>query len=180
MRLAKDKNSDILQVPTPNKQALCPSCKDTVISKCGEINVWHWSHKANDCDSWHEPETHWHRQWKEHFPLNQQEVVFGMHRADINVHGTTILLQNNYISPAEIRERETYYKDVVWVFKADEFFDNIKLKDRKDYYSFRWKHPRKHIWYATKPVFLDFNDGIMLYLGKVYKKIPCGGWGYTL
>ena len=37
---------------TPNTEAICPVCNSEVISKCGDIKVWHWAHKNNnDCDS---------------------------------------------------------------------------------------------------------------------------------
>jgi ribosomal protein L33 len=44
--------------------------------KCGKIKVHHWAHKNDlNCDSWREPETEWHRQWKNRFPNDWQEVV---------------------------------------------------------------------------------------------------------
>jgi len=61
---------------TPNEKANCPICNSKVISKCGRIKVWHWSHKANkDCDDWYEPESEWHKSWKDEFPKEQQEVT---------------------------------------------------------------------------------------------------------
>ncbi|MBL7893856.1 MAG: hypothetical protein JNK50_01090 [Bacteroidia bacterium] len=39
-----------------------------MLAKCGTINIWHWAHEAiENCDDWYEPETQWHRDWKEHF-----------------------------------------------------------------------------------------------------------------
>lgn len=48
----------------PNGSALCPHCDGIVISKCGEVKIWHWAHKV-ECPYHTEPETQWHLQWKE-------------------------------------------------------------------------------------------------------------------
>ena len=63
--------------PNPNiKDAVCPLCNEQVIPKCGEIKIWHWSHKANaDCDSFGEPESEWHLNWKNNFNKECQEVI---------------------------------------------------------------------------------------------------------
>lgn len=38
--------------------------------------MWHWAHKGRlPCDPWWEPETEWHRMWKDYFPSQNQEVV---------------------------------------------------------------------------------------------------------
>ena len=53
----------------PKKEAICPTCLKEVIAKCGRIKVWHWAHKSKlDCDSFSEPETEWHINWKNNFP----------------------------------------------------------------------------------------------------------------
>lgn len=61
---------------TPKDKANCPLCNEEVIAKCGTIKIWHWAHKSNkDCDDWYEPETEWHRNWKNEFLKEQQEVT---------------------------------------------------------------------------------------------------------
>ena len=60
----------------PKQKAWCPICNNKVISKCGSIKIWHWAHKSNfECDSFKEPETKWHREWKENFPKECQEII---------------------------------------------------------------------------------------------------------
>lgn len=50
--------------PEPQGRAVCPACHDTVIARCGNVNMWHWAHqKGFDCDDWYEPESEWHRNW---------------------------------------------------------------------------------------------------------------------
>ncbi|HSW93780.1 MAG TPA: competence protein CoiA family protein, partial [Gammaproteobacteria bacterium] len=87
MLYALDSGKKTSASPNFNK-AICPNCRQTVIPKCGEINIWHWAHKNRfDCDKWSEGETEWHLKYKALFPANQVEVSIThdsrKHRADI-------------------------------------------------------------------------------------------------
>ena len=110
-------------------RAICPVCKNEVISKCGEIITWHWAHKANDCDLWHENESDWHIGWKSRFPEECREVVIGKHRADVKTSKCVVELQSSSISSEEIREREIFYGDMIWLINAREFWDNLHIYD---------------------------------------------------
>ena len=57
------------------KKGVCPSCGSELIAKCGEIVIHHWAHKKKCSDHWWENETEWHRNWKDKFPKEWQEVV---------------------------------------------------------------------------------------------------------
>jgi len=160
------KNDDLIEA-SPKADGYCPNCKEQLISKCGEIKVWHWAHKTNDCDTWHEPEGLWHKNWKELFPKQNREVVIGEHRADIKLdNGLVIEFQHSPISPKEIEEREQFYGNMIWVFDASAFSDRFIIKglrpehwDRKQKIECRWdwKHPRESILFCKKPVYLDFG-----------------------
>ncbi len=53
----------------------CPNCGAELIPKCGNIKIHHWSHKRlNNCDNWWESETEWHRNWKNNYPIDWQEI----------------------------------------------------------------------------------------------------------
>ena len=165
----------------PGKTAICPICGDILVPKCGKINIWHWAHTSKEvCDSWSESEGQWHRAWKELAPAVNCEVVMGIHRADIvNRNGLVIELQHSPLKPDEIRDREDFYKRMIWLFDVTDCVQNIEWKyNVKGYVTFRWKRPRKHILHANKPRFLDLGDFI-LDVRKMYEK-PCGGWGYPL
>lgn len=212
--------------PTPNFHgAICQLCNEIVIAKCGKIKQWHWSHKAdNDCDSFGEGETDWHINWKNEFPKEMQEIVIekyipsssgdsgGMekHRADIrNKNGTVIELQNSSISSDDIKEREQFYGDMIWLINGNTFAKGLDLrcKDNPDIFTFRWKHPPKSWWFAEKQIYIDLTSEIEYYkslqkkynnneiflheiklyterpifqLKKIYKNIPCGGYGYLI
>ena len=60
----------------PKSQGACICCGNEMIAKCGIKMIWHWAHKSkNDCDTWRENETPWHRDWKNLFPVESQEVL---------------------------------------------------------------------------------------------------------
>lgn len=105
----------------PNTKANCPVCNGDLIPKCGELKSWHWAHKTKDCDHWSEPESEWHRQWKNRFPAEWQEQRIGNHRADVLTPKGVIEFQRSAIKPAEIRERESFYGKMVWVLDASNF-----------------------------------------------------------
>ena len=105
------------------QRGICPGCGAEVVAKCGRVKVNHWDHfSGKDCDSWHEPETEWHRMWKNQFPVEWQEKDFvdektgEHHRADVYTpHGLTIEFQHSAITPAEKESREKFYKNLIWI-----------------------------------------------------------------
>lgn len=128
---------------SPGARAKCPCCGDDVIAKCGEIVSWHWSHKQQDCDSWHEPESQWHINWKKQFPQEWQEVTIDIHRADISTPHGIIEFQNSPLSAEEIRTREEFYGRMIWVVNASNFKCNLETyipnSWRKEYIKSRQK-----------------------------------------
>ena len=185
MQYAFDLSTDERIEPFPGARALCPSCKADVIAKCGDINSWHWAHvSTDDCDTWSEGETLWHREWKEYFKPEECEVVMGNHRADIRTSaGRVIELQHSPISTTEIEERERFYgRGIVWVVDASGFIENMDFRKKVDHSTFRWKWPRKTWASASRPVYLDPGEesgwGQYIFrLNKMYGETPCGGWG---
>src|ERR1043166_1136327 len=154
---------------TPRSEGYCPLCKKRLIPKCGQILVWHWAHRAGaDCCSWSEPESEWHLGWKRLFPPECCEVVMGPHRADIlTPQGIVVELQSRSISPEVAREREEFYGNMIWLFRADEFADNLQISfdtDSAPYgrVSFRWEPPRTTHTRLRKPLFWDLGDGELL------------------
>lgn len=120
----------------PNTKGLCPICKGKVFSKCGEVNVWHWSHaKDENCDPWYEPESFWHKHWKMTFGKENAEIRIEkdqrFHIADILTNENVVIeLQNSPISKPIIREREDYYgKRMLWLLNGEKFKKNLTPKD---------------------------------------------------
>ena len=118
--------------PTKKATGKCPLCNSIVVPKCGEINIHHWAHKEKeDCDSWTEPETYWHKSWKESFPLHNREVVVEKnnkkHFADLlNDNGIVIELQNSNIDSKTIKQREAFYGEkMLWVINGSRYRERI-------------------------------------------------------
>jgi competence protein CoiA len=77
-----------------------------MVAKCGEVRAPHWAHRSRrECDHWWEPETEWHRAWKNAFPEEWQEIVHWAedgekHIADVKTgRGWVIEFQHSYFAP---------------------------------------------------------------------------------
>lgn len=106
----------------PGLSGTCPSCGAAVVAKCGDHRVWHWAHRGvRLCDPWWEPETEWHRAWKNEFPAGWQEFVqFAQngekHIADVKTEsGMVIEFQHSFLKAEERLAREAFYRKMVWV-----------------------------------------------------------------
>lgn len=133
MNIAVDENGNRI-LPYKNGRAKCPNCDGVLIAHCGDIKMHHWQHETLSvhCDTWKENETQWHRDWKNKYPIDFQEVIIKkagkIHRADIcNTQGLVIEFQNSNISPTEIKERENFYENMIWVVNAQKFIKNIEM-----------------------------------------------------
>ena len=163
------------------KGAVCQECDSEVIAKCGDINRHHWAHKRkNECYHYSNPETKWHRDWKNNFPLEWQEVVLydsktgEKHVADVKTpNGLVIEFQHSPIKPEKILERNNFYKNIIWIV------DGTRRKnDEKGLMQYiRVGKNSKLIneWGATgKIVFFDFGNPKLTYLTP--DLMPLGGY----
>jgi len=110
------------QEAQPDLSGECLFCDSPMLAKCGPVRVWHWAHTVHQrCDSWWEPETKWHRDWKDQFLHEWQEVVQvaddgERHIADVKTgDGWVLEFQHSPIKPDERRSREAFYRKLVWV-----------------------------------------------------------------
>jgi competence CoiA-like predicted nuclease len=173
----------------PKTKAICTLCEKDVFSKCGEVNVWHWAHlKEENCDKWYEPETQWHKDWKNQFGKELSEIIITKngekHIADIQTKENVVIeLQNSPILKPIIRKRELFYGEkMLWVINGINFKDNFVTKPDyrhrlykntsegwihkytgelppKDFLeSFYWKWCRRSWDEAQRPIFIDFGD----------------------
>jgi hypothetical protein len=161
----------------------CPYCDDAMIAKCGEHKVWHWAHHGTrTCDPWWEPETDWHRAWKDQFPRDWQEIIQWSedgekHIADVKTESGVVLeFQHSHLPRDERESRETFYQKMVWVVDG-----LTRKRDRKRFFAslirdFSKRDPivkAKPLTYSVrsnegallrdwvdsrKPVFFDFGD----------------------
>lgn len=160
---------------------ICPGCFEPVIARCGTQRVNHWAHTHNRmCDTWWEPETEWHRRWKNHFPKEWQEVFLPddqtgeKHIADISTNqGIIIEFQHSHIHPQERLSREKFYNNLIWVvdgtrlkrdyprfLKGTNYFKIIKkgiyqVDYPEEYFPSNWLE-------SSVPVIFDFQGNEML------------------
>ena len=119
MRFALSNNERI--EPTKGAKGVCPCCGSELVARCGEIKVHHWAHKKKCDDHWWENETDWHRNWKNQFPKDWQEVIHKdesgeKHIADVKTSsGWTIEFQHSAISKEERDSRDYFYNKLIWI-----------------------------------------------------------------
>ena len=173
------------------REACCPICGVHLVPKCGDIMIWHFAHSTcKECDPWWEPESAWHREWKERVPPSQREVTIGSHRADIvTPSGFVIVLQKSPISTHEIRDRERHYRRMLWLFDCREAYATERFliyKKRDGICNFHWKHPRRSIAACKLDVFLQLSSTTILKIKRIHFDTPskitfhsagCRGYG---
>jgi hypothetical protein len=173
-------------VATPHAKGFCALCKGPMIPKCGHIKIDHWAHKSvKDCDPWWEPESEWHRQWKNIVHEDLREVVIEKegekHRADIQLpSGIIIEFQKSPLPIGERLRREKFYEKMLWVIHFPkekiewERSDPTNITSSKNFneYYLTIKYFNKWINYPPNlsPIFLDFDDGEMFWIMEFYKR----------
>jgi competence protein CoiA len=163
-------------LPSPGLTGSCPACGSAVLPKCGSQRVHHWAHRGERvCDRWWEPETEWHRNWKDKFPLAWQEVIRvdssgERHIADVHSDlGLTIEFQYSYLNPKERISRENFYGNMVWVSSGSRLAGDLpRFIEGKQSFTRMWKGvyvtpaPGKvfpHDWLnCAVPVFFDYEN----------------------
>jgi competence protein CoiA len=120
MRFASFKDTRI--EATPGAHGYCPGCGAEMIPRCGTKKVWHWAHRGQrHCDHWWENETEWHREWKNRFPTEWQEVPARdehgeLHIADIKTpNGLVVEFQYSFIKSEEAQVRTKFHAPMFWV-----------------------------------------------------------------
>ncbi len=124
--------------PFKGGKGLCPQCGASLIAHFGEIEPPHWQHVQKvDCIPWYEPKTEWHIAWQNRFPKAWKEfsvknqITGEEHFADVRTDkGIVIEFQNSPITPFIIRQRETFYGNMVWVVNANTFKDSFVIASR--------------------------------------------------
>lgn len=174
--------------PKPKTYGKCPLCNEKVVSKCGQIKVWHWAHlNSSNCDPWHEQETYWHLHWKLTFGKENSEIIIKKnkkwHIADIfNKQKIVIELQNSPIQKEVINQREEFYGEkMIWLVNGSKFKNNFYIKDfddnshwwfnkhdntktKKGKKIFKWEYPRRSWENLQRNVFIDFGDNQLFWV----------------
>lgn len=174
--------------PQKGLRAVCPNCGAIVIAKCGTFRVDHWAHLSKKmCDPWWETETEWHRNWKNEFPKEWQEISLldantkEKHIADLKTaEGTVVEFQHSPITEQERISREDFYlatsKRMIWVLDCSDrsfsfmFFQGFDYKQVQAYgtdIELKWIGRGKLFdkWGGSKAfVLLDFGNDTLWWL----------------
>jgi competence protein CoiA len=186
----------------PKVRANCPLCEKEVFSKCGEINVWHWAHlQEKSCDNWYEPETAWHKDWKNIFGKDVSEIIITKngkkHIADIFTKEDIVIeLQNSPISKSIINKREIFYGErMLWIINGANFKNNFNIIPENRFFGvsqglvhkstgqllikgeklFNWKWSNKSWKEVERPVFIDFGEENLICIVKGMGTSLCVG-----
>lgn len=100
------------------------------------------------------------------YPRKWQEVVIGPHRADVRTKKMVVEFQASPISPEEIRKRESFYGEMVWLIRGDDFRKRFKTwrEGTQTGFNFIWKHPRRCWEYAFAGKVIDFGLGQLFWV----------------
>lgn len=152
--------------PWRGGRGTCLRCGGEKIAKCGPRIRAHWAHRPiGDWDKWSEPETAWHRGWKDCFPSTWHEkchtdsTTGEQHRSDVGTpKGIFVEVQNSPMSDSERRSRESFYKNLVWVVNGAPFQQNFEI-------CHRLPDPTEEVandlvWYPAQPGMLGTIDGM--------------------
>jgi competence protein CoiA len=127
----------VRQPPSPKRAGVCLHCGAPALAKCGPKLLWHWAHRGKrHCDPWWENETPWHRSWKERFPQDWRERVHfdaggERHIADVKTSGGVVLeFQNSPMALEELRARERFYENMIWIVNGASFASHFFVLGR--------------------------------------------------
>lgn len=160
----------------PGLKGACQACGLPMTSKCGQQRVHHWAHQIANCDPWWERETQWHRDWKNEFPQDCQEVRYAgtdgeVHIADVRTpSGTVLEFQHSHLPFHERRSREAFYGNMAWIVDGSKNgkdlgrFADLLAANIQDYGDVKgWRLPLRRFglvddWVSSPcPVYLDFG-----------------------
>lgn len=160
---------------TKGENAFCTCCGEKLIPKCGEINIWHWSHSNKSNCQYSGKMTDWHIAWQDRFEEKHREVRVntkdGYKIADIKLDsGIVIEFQNSPINSEEIRKREEVYNDMIWVLNYDGKSENLMFNSKKQV-EIIGDNIKKSFYVAKKPIFLSLKDNYIYDVSN--KRILC-------
>ncbi|WP_020401899.1 competence protein CoiA [Gracilimonas tropica] len=179
----------------PELKGICPNCESEMIPKCGKIKIWHWAHKGQPpCDPWWESETDWHRNWKNNFPKEWQEVTHideqsgEKHIADVkNPFGLILEFQHSPLKFEERIAREKFYDNLIWIVDGidNKPYFNISIsskpiQDKPLVYKINWYGRSKifHNWIDSNArVYIDFGEDVLWRLLLFDKRKKVGALG---
>lgn len=171
---------------TPKMTGKCQLCELEVFSKCGEVNIWHWSHKKHEsCDGWYEPETEWHRNWKIVFGKENSEIIIKRdgvkHIADILTSNDVVIeLQNSPIRKPDIRKREIFYGErMLWILNGKPFKQNFSFFKERKTISFNPSPIKTPEFINTAKGWVKYNPGVLPKIEIEQTQVESFSWSWA-
>lgn len=131
-----------------------------LVAKRGESRTWHYAHKSGQECRYKNNKGSFHLWWQNRIKPKYLEVRMDDHIADIYIKGLVIEIQHSPIKE-DIPIREAFYKNMCWIFDAQEM-DTVYIKKYKDLIFMKIIKGRKDFKKAKKDVYLDFgHQGVM-------------------
>lgn len=105
-----------------------------LIAKKGKIKIHHFAHKGSYNCICNRDMSEWHINWQRYLNPENIEVIIikdgKKHIADcVNDDGKVIEFQKSVISEDIIKERENFYKNMIWIFDVSLIDFDIKVID---------------------------------------------------
>lgn len=156
-----NKNGMKISVKGSGERAECPLCKKEVISVFGEVYKHHWRHLVDNPECTGRAADSWKRdqeegfyatdpEWHDNMKLTIEKICLmrnldfevektykkngQVHRTDACINGINIEFQRSNISPEEIKEREDFYGEMIWVLHEDLFSKKKNFCSKPFYY----------------------------------------------
>ena len=87
MLFGLNKNNDRVYIENAindrKQEYICPICRQPLIIKNGKINTPHFAHKSlEECDTFTQDVSQWHKDWQDVFPRKNQEVILRLDITD--------------------------------------------------------------------------------------------------
>lgn len=149
------------------RRAACFECGNEMIAKTGDIQIWHWAHKARNPECGLAAETEWHLTWKACGLPGTQEVWSEdrCRRADIlTPAGIAVEFQHSSLPWDEVRDRQADWDHrLVWVFDARTAWKSGRIEPTGAGVTW-WSPVPRMVLSATSyggcRTFLDLGEGV--------------------
>lgn len=146
----------------------------------------YWRLIEDEYDAWALPDSRWNLEWKLKFPKQLVEISIQKdkqrHVADVRTNtGTVLKFQGRNLNEDQIRQREQFFEQMVWIFRADKWdielnfhpsrYRTTEGRDRQlpksdtfEWVKFTARYPKSVFKVCKMPVFLDFGDDSIYWL----------------
>ena len=156
---------------TGGQVATCPCCDTPLVPRKGELKAHHFAHTTkNNCEHWTEPMTKWHVDWQLTVPPECREVRMqkgeDKHIADIVLpDGVVVEVQHSPISSSEVKRREDFYGDMIWIVDGIENTSFEGVYEGTERSAYLVKGGRQWWFTCSKRVVVDTGGGLVLITG---------------